>query len=47
MNSISNIWVYLAASPLLWLSMTLAVYLAGQWLFRRSGGRRRFRGPEQ
>jgi predicted murein hydrolase (TIGR00659 family) len=42
MNSISNIWVYLAASPLLWLSMTLAVYLAGQWLFQRSGGRALF-----
>ena len=34
-----DIWVYLAASPLLWLTLTLAVYLAGQWLFRRSGGR--------
>ena len=42
MNSIGAIWVYLAASPLLWLSMTLAVYLAGQWLFRRSGGRALF-----
>lgn len=34
-----DIWVYLATSPLLWLTLTLAVYLAGQWLFRRSGGR--------
>ena len=42
MNSIGAIWVYLAASPLLWLGMTLAVYLAGQWLFRRSGGRALF-----
>ena len=42
MNRIGDIWVYLAASPLLWLSMTLAVYLAGQWLFRRSGGRALF-----
>ena len=42
MNSIGEIWVYLAASPLLWLSMTLAVYLVGQWLFRRSGGRALF-----
>jgi len=39
---IGEIWVYLAASPLLWLTMTLAVYLAGQWLFRRSGGRALF-----
>ena len=42
MNRIGDIWVYLAASPLLWLSMTLAVYLAGQWLFQRSGGRALF-----
>ena len=42
MNSIGDIWVYLAASPLLWLGMTLAVYLAGQWLFWRSGGRALF-----
>lgn len=34
-----NVWVYLAASPLLWLTMTLLAYLAGLWLFRRSGGR--------
>jgi predicted murein hydrolase (TIGR00659 family) len=39
---IGEIWVYLAASPLWWLTMTLAVYLAGQWLFRRSGGRALF-----
>lgn len=39
---IGEIWVYLAASPLLWLTMTLAVYLAGQWLFRCSGGRALF-----
>jgi predicted murein hydrolase (TIGR00659 family) len=42
MNSIGDIWVYLAASPLLWLGMTLAVYRAGQWLFWRSGGRALF-----
>ncbi len=39
MTNISAIWVYLATSPLLWLTVTLAAYLAGQWLFRRSGGR--------
>ncbi len=38
MDRIGEIWVYLATSPLLWLVMTLAVYLAGQWLFQRSGG---------
>lgn len=37
MDRIGEIWVYLATSPLLWLVMTLAVYLAGQWLFQRSG----------
>ena len=36
---LTDIWVYLAASPLLWLTLTLAVYLAGRWLFQRSGGR--------
>ena len=36
---LTDIWVYLAASPLLWLTVTLVVYLAGHWLFRRSGGR--------
>lgn len=38
----SDIWVYLSASPLLWLTITLLVYLAGQWLFQRSGGRALF-----
>ncbi len=32
-----EIWVYLAASPLLHLTMTLAAYLAGDYLFRKSG----------
>ncbi len=36
---LTDIWVYLAASPLLWLTVTLVVYLTGHWLFRRSGGR--------
>ena len=39
---IDDIWVYLAASPLLWLTVTLAVYLVGQGLFWRSGGRALF-----
>ncbi len=42
MNKIGDIWVYLATSPLVWLTLTLAAYLAGQWLFRRSGGRALF-----
>ena len=42
MNKIGDIWVYLATSPLVWLTLTLAAYLAGQWLFWRSGGRALF-----
>jgi predicted murein hydrolase (TIGR00659 family) len=30
------IWVYLAASPLLALTLTLLAYLGGTWLYRRS-----------
>lgn len=37
MDKFAEIWVYLAASPLLWLTVTLLVYLAGQWLFQYSG----------
>ncbi len=36
-RAILEIWVYLSASPLLWLVLTLTVYLAGNWLFVRSG----------
>lgn len=32
-----DIWVYLAASPLLHLTLTVFAYLGGDWLFRRSG----------
>lgn len=32
-----EIWVYLAAHPLLNLTMTLAAYLIGDYLFRKSG----------
>ena len=31
------IWVYLAASPLLGLTVTLLAYQAGYWLYRKSG----------
>ena len=34
--AISNIWVYLSASPLLWLTATLWAYLAAHWLHERS-----------
>ncbi len=33
-----QIWVFLARSPLLWLTVTVLVYLAAVWLHRRSGG---------
>ncbi len=34
-----SIWVYLAATPLLGMTLTLASYMAGSWLHRRSGSR--------
>ena len=34
-TDIQDIWVYLAATPLTGLTITLAAYVAGQWLFRR------------
>jgi len=35
--AVRDIWVYLAASPLLWLTATLLAYLGAHWLFRRFG----------
>jgi predicted murein hydrolase (TIGR00659 family) len=35
--ALGDIWVYLSASPLLHLTLTVLAYLAGDWLFRRSG----------
>lgn len=35
-TGITGIWVYLAATPLLGLTITLAAYLAGDWLYRRA-----------
>lgn len=32
-----EIWVFLAQSPLLWLTLTVLVYLGALWLYRRSG----------
>ncbi len=34
-----EIWVYLSASPLAGLTLTLAAYQAGMWVFERSGRR--------
>lgn len=38
MTELGEIWVYLAAAPLLWLTLTLVVYLAGCWLNRKLNG---------
>jgi predicted murein hydrolase (TIGR00659 family) len=34
---IGEIWVYLQTSPLLWLTLTVAVYALAAWLYGRSG----------
>lgn len=39
MERVGRIWVYLSATPLLWLAATLVAFEAGSWIFRRSGGR--------
>jgi predicted murein hydrolase (TIGR00659 family) len=36
-TDLGRIWVYLAASPLLWLSVTLLAYLLAHALYRRTG----------
>ncbi len=33
----TDIWVYLAATPLLGLTVTLIAYMAGDWFYRRAG----------
>ncbi len=38
MTGARDIWVYLAASPLLHLTLTLIAYQAGLWVNRRAGG---------
>jgi predicted murein hydrolase (TIGR00659 family) len=35
--AVADIWVYLSASPLLWLTATLLAYAAGHFLFTRAG----------
>jgi predicted murein hydrolase (TIGR00659 family) len=34
---IFQLWVFLAQSPLLWLTLTVLAYLGALWLYRRSG----------
>ncbi|GAB4363482.1 MAG: LrgB family protein [Oricola sp.] len=36
-SELQDVWVYLSASPLLHLTLTLAAYQAGMWIYRRSG----------
>lgn len=36
-DELQRIWVYLAADPLLGLTLTLWAYLGGHWLYRRMG----------
>lgn len=37
MTRLTDIWVYLATTPLLGLTITLVAYIAGDWIYRRSG----------
>ncbi len=36
-GDITQLWVYLSTTPLLWLAVTLIAYQLGGWLFRRLG----------
>ncbi len=38
MSGISTIWVYLNTSPLLWLAVTIAAFLAAHFVGRKLGG---------
>lgn len=37
MSDFTEVWVYLSASPLLFLTLTLAAFQAGSWVYERSG----------
>ncbi|WP_412048868.1 MULTISPECIES: LrgB family protein [unclassified Hoeflea] len=37
MGKLTDVWVYLSASPLMFLTLTLAAFQAGTWLYDRSG----------
>lgn len=37
MTDFTEVWVYLSASPLLFLTLTLAAFQAASWLYQRSG----------
>ncbi len=36
-GEISQLWVYLTTTPLLWLTLTLTIYQLASWLFRKLG----------
>lgn len=36
-DRITQTWVYLSATPLFWLAMTLVAYQMAHWLYRRCG----------
>lgn len=36
-TELQDIWVYLSTSPLLHLTLTLAAYVVGEWLYEKSG----------
>ncbi len=36
MTSVGDVWVYLSATPLLWLTATLLAYLAAHWLYEKA-----------
>ncbi len=38
MTEFGQIWVYLAAEPLLWLTVTLLTFIGGTWLSRKLNG---------
>ncbi|MDP3523752.1 MAG: LrgB family protein [Hoeflea sp.] len=44
MADVTEVWVYLSASPLLFLTLTLASFQAGTWLYDRTG-RKPFLNP--
>lgn len=37
MTDLTEVWVYLSASPLLFLTLTLAAFQAGSWIYESSG----------
>lgn len=38
-GNVHDLWVYLAETPLLWLTLTLLAFIAGDWIYLRFGRR--------